>query len=131
MKNVKVLGHKTCVSVETLTTRKTHTSFAVDGLKVRRISRSDAEWSNISKAYTNDHLPVDSSETATSEKIKKWKYLQEMDEEISHGDNTKVELLIGANCTTALEPVQVIANRGGGPYAMKTVLCINCINVYV
>ena len=34
----------------------------------------------------------------------------------------KVELLIGANCTRALEPVQVIASRDGGPYAMKAVL---------
>ena len=34
----------------------------------------------------------------------------------------KVELLIGANCPRALEPVQVIASRDGGPYAMKTVL---------
>ena len=46
----------------------------------------------------------------------------------------KVELLIGANCTKALKPVQVIASRDGGPYAMKTVLgrCIvgpiACIN---
>ena len=46
----------------------------------------------------------------------------------------KVELLIGANCSRALEPVQVIASRDGGPYAMKTVLgwCIvgpiACIN---
>ena len=34
----------------------------------------------------------------------------------------KVELLIGANCTRALESVQVIASRDGEPYAMKTVL---------
>ena len=34
----------------------------------------------------------------------------------------KVELLIGANCPRALEPVQVISSRDGGPYAMKTVL---------
>ena len=57
-----------------------------------------------------------------------------MSEEISHSDDTTVELLIGANSTRALEPVQVIASRDGGPYAVKTVLgwCvvgpIACIN---
>ena len=74
------------------------------------------------KAYTKDDLPVDSSETSTPEKITKRQYLQEITEEISHSDDVKVELLIGANCTRALEPVQVIAGRDGGPYAMKTVL---------
>ena len=82
----------------------------------------DAEWINIPKAYTKVDLPVDSSEIGTSEKIKKWKYLQEICEEISQSDDVKVELLIGANCPKALEPVQVIASRDGGLYVMKTVL---------
>ena len=72
--------------------------------------------------YTNVDLLVDSSEIATPEKIKKWKYLQEISEEFSQSDDGKVELLVGANCPRALEPVQVIASRDGGPYAMKTVL---------
>ena len=134
MKNLRIKGHKTYVSVTTLNGEKTHTSFAVDELKVSRTSGLDAEWINIPKAYTKDDLPIDSSEIATPEKIKKWKYLQEIAEEISHSDDVKVELLIGANCTRALELVQVIASRDGGPYAMKTVLrwCIlgpiACIN---
>ena len=133
-KNLRIKGHKTSISVKTLIGEKIHTSFSVDGLKVSRTSGLDPEWINIPKAYTKDNLPVDSSETVTPEKIKKWKYLQKIAEEISHSDDVKVELLIGGNCTRALEPVQVIANRDGGPYAMKTVLgwCIvgpiACIN---
>ena len=120
--------------MKTLTAEKIHISFAVDGLKVSRTSGMDAEWINISKAYTKDDLPVDLSKIATTEKIKKWKYLQEIAEEISHGDNIKVGLLIGANSTRALEPVQVIASRDGGPHAMKMILVwhivgpIACIN---
>ena len=122
MKNLRTKGHKTSVSVETLTREKMHISFAVDVLKATRTSGLDAEWINIPKAYTKDDLPVDSSEIATPEKIKKWKYLQEISEEISQSDDMKMGLLIGANCTRALEPVQVIASRDGRPYAMKTVL---------
>ena len=35
--------------------------------------------------------------------------------------NISVELLIGANCARALEPIKVIPSRND-PYAMKTVL---------
>ena len=134
VKNLRTKCHKTSVSVETLTREKMHISFAVDVLKATRTSGLDAEWINIPKAYTKDDLPVDSSEIVTPEKVKKWKYLQEIAEEISHSDDVNVELLIGANCTQALDPVQVIARRDDGPYAMKTVLgwCIlgpaTCIN---
>ena len=85
--------------MKTLTGEKIHISYAVDGLKVSRTSGLDTEWINISKVYTKDDLPVDLSKIATTEKIKKWKYLQEIAEEISHSDNIKVGLLICANST--------------------------------
>ena len=134
MKNLGKKDHKTSVSVKTLTGEETYTSLAVDRMQVSRTSGLDAEWINIPKTYTKDDLPVDSSEIATQEKIKKWKYLQDIAEEISHSDGANVELLIGANCTRALKPVHVIAGRDGGPYATTTVLrrCIvgpiACIN---
>ena len=122
VKNLRIKRHKTSVSVKANTGKRINTSFAVDGLKVSRTSGLDADWINIPKAYTKVDLPVDSSEFATPEKMKTWKYLQEISEEINQGDDVKVELLIGANCPRALEPVQVISSRDGGPYAMKTVL---------
>ena len=56
-------------SVKTLTGEKTHTSLAVDELKVSRTSGLDAEWINIPKTYAKDDLLVDSSKIATPEKI--------------------------------------------------------------
>ena len=41
---------------------------------------------------------------------------------IKDDQNINVGLLIGANCTRALEPIKVIPSRNNGPYAMKTVL---------
>ena len=69
--------------MKTLTGERIDTSFAVDGLKVSRTSGLDAEWINIPKVYTKFDIPVDSSEIVTPEKMKKWKYLQEISEEIS------------------------------------------------
>ena len=43
------------------------------------------------KAYTMDDFQVDPSKISMSEKIKKQKYLQEVDREISHSDDVKVE----------------------------------------
>ena len=34
----------------------------------------------------------------------------------------KVELLIGANCLKALEPIEVIRSQNEGPYAFRTIL---------
>ena len=41
---------------------------------------------------------------------------------IKDDQNISVELLIGANCARALEPIKVIPSRNDDPYAMKTVL---------
>ena len=54
-KNFGIKGHKTSVSVRTLTGEKT---FAVDRLKVSRKSGLNAEWINIPMGYTKDDLPV-------------------------------------------------------------------------
>ena len=64
MKNLKIKDYKISVRVKTLTGEKTHTSFAVDWLKVSRTLGLDAEWINIPKAYTEDH------QIAMQEKIK-------------------------------------------------------------
>ena len=41
-------------------------------------------------------------------------------DEINEDDNISVGLLIGANCTKALEPIDVIPSKNNGPYAVKT-----------
>ena len=33
-----------------------------------------------------------------------------------------IDVLIGMNCTRALEPIDFIASKNGGPYALETVL---------
>ena len=41
---------------------------------------------------------------------------------IKDNQNINIELLTGANCARALEPIKVIPIRNDGPYLMKTVL---------
>ena len=80
-------------------------------------------WISLPKTYRKEDLPVDSWEVKTAQKPKKWKNLSCVaDEVIKNHRNINVELLGGANCTRALEPIKVIPSRYDGPYVMKTVL---------
>ena len=47
-------------------------------------------------------------------------HLERILDEINEYDNISVGLLIGANCTKALEPIDVILSKYNGPYAIKT-----------
>ena len=123
MKTLQIRGWKTSITVKTLTGEENHTMFALEGLRVCNQLGLNQELISLPKAYTKEDLPVDSWEVATAQKLKKWKLLLCVaDEVIKDDQNINVELLIGANCTRALEPIKVISSRNDGPYAMKTVL---------
>ena len=66
------------------------------------------------------HFSVDKKKFATPEKIEEWDYLKKISSEIIQTDGVEVGLLTGANCMKALEPLKVIANNNGGPYAYQT-----------
>ena len=58
--------------------------------------------------YIRTELPVDKEEIATSDKIKQWDYLKVIALDMTHTDGIKVDLLTGANCMKALEPLKVM-----------------------
>ena len=53
-------------------------------------------------------IPVDSCEIITATKLKKWDYLEKIFKKLGDIEDISVDLLIGANCLEALEPVEVI-----------------------
>ena len=79
-------------------------------------------WIDLLVTYTKEDLPVDDEDVATPEKIRKWKYLERIAGEITQGQGISIGLLIGGNCSKALEPLEVIPSEQGGPYAFKTLL---------
>ena len=89
---------------------------------------------SLPRLYTRREIPVDKEEIAAPTKIKEWKHLRSISNEIVQRDDVQVGLLIGANCIQALEPTKIMQSEGGGPYAYKTWLgwCvvgpINCIS---
>ena len=80
----------------------------------------DGSLLSLPKLYTRWEITVDKEEIATPAKIKEWKHLRSISNEIVQRDDILVGLLIGANCMKALEPAIIIHSEGGGPYAYKT-----------
>ena len=76
------------------------------------------QWVKLPKLYSREHIPLDSAEIATPEKLKKWRYLDSTCKDIARDDKVSVDLLIGANCIQALEPISVISSQDGGPYRL-------------
>ena len=100
-----------------------HTTFALESLIVCSHLGLNEEWISLPKTYTKEDFPVDSWEVPTAQKLKKLKHLSCVAHEVIKDDqNINVELLIGANCARALEPIKVIPSRNDGPYVMKTIL---------
>ena len=100
----------------------TKSSELPDGIEVAQASNESEEWVQLPSTYTREDLPVDNREIATTEKLKKWKYLDKLKPVMSVDNNQKLSLLIGAGCVCALEPREVFSSQNGGPYAFKTLL---------
>ena len=94
----------------------------------------DSSLLSLPKLNTRREIPVDKEEIATPAKIKEWKHLRSISNEIVQRDDVQVGLLIGANFMKALEPTKIIHSEGGDPYAYTNRLgwCvvgpINCIS---
>ena len=65
---------------------------------------------------------MDRSEIATPAKLKQWQYWERISGFLGENDNISVDLLIGANCVEALQPLEVIPSQQDGPYAYRTIL---------
>ena len=65
---------------------------------------------------------MDRSEIATPAKLKQWQYLEIISSFLKENDNISVDLLIGANCVEALQPLEFIPSQQDGPYGYRTIL---------
>ncbi len=92
-------------------------SYIVSGLEVS--SMEENYFIPLPEIYTQQSMPVDTSNIPTKEEMSKWPYLNKV--QILRIP-AKVELLIGSNTTKAIEPWEVINSQGDGPYAVKTLL---------
>ena len=92
----------------------------ISGLNVPSSRNSSEDWLELPDTYSKKHLPVCKKNVAIPSKLKQWGHLGRILEKINEDDNISVALLIGANCTKAMEPIDVIPSKNNGPSAIKT-----------
>ncbi|KAJ8390519.1 hypothetical protein AAFF_G00103160 [Aldrovandia affinis] len=97
--------------------QKPMNSYVISDLEVCGLE--DSKFIELPKAYTNGSIPVHTENIPKQSEIRKWPYLSEVRLPEIEAD---VDLLIGANCSSAMEPWHVINSRNGGPYAVKTAI---------
>ena len=68
----------------------------VEGIQVNGMS-CDGSLLTLPKLYARREIPIDQEETATPAKIKEWKHLKSISNEIVQKDDVQVDLLIGAD----------------------------------
>ena len=62
-----------------------------------------------SKTFSKRYIPKDPADTATPSKLKPWAYLEgiKLMDKINERDDISVGLLISANCTKALDALNI------------------------
>ena len=123
-------GQKASITIKTVNGEVNSKTTLVKGLKVSSSRDEDGEWTEIPKTFTRMYLPVDQDDIATSSKLKQWKYLECIVVKISKRDVFFCGFTVGANCTKALEPLNIIPSCENGPYEFQTRLGW-CITVSV
>ena len=94
---------------------------AISDLKVTSSTGKNA-WIDLPVSYTRENLLVGDENIATPDKIKGRKYLERIVDKIIQGKDISIGLLIGGNCSKALEPLEVIPSKDSSPYAFRTLL---------
>ncbi|KAK0142970.1 hypothetical protein N1851_018927 [Merluccius polli] len=92
-------------------------SFTISDLEVCRLD--DTNYIDLPKVFTHRNIPVHSGNIPKQSDFQKWPYLKEVSLPEIKAD---IGLLIGANCSRAMEPWHVINSQDGGPYAVKTAI---------
>ena len=115
-----ISGRKTSLTIKTLNGEFTNNSTVLESLKVASIREDNNEWLPLPRTFTRPDLPVDNDDITKPIQFRKWKYLENVMNQITFSDDISVGLLIGANYTKALETLEILRSRNGGLYAFKT-----------
>ena len=95
-------------------------SCAVTGLIVESDNKEGAVNIKLPVVYAKKELPMGDEDILKKDDVRKWEYLRSIQDAIPEAKDIPFGLLIGSNCPKALEPMQVIASEGDGPYAKRT-----------
>ena len=100
----------------------------IDGLTVQDLN--EATTIRLPGAYSQEDISAKRGQIPRPETTQNWPHLAPItDQLMPNRKDIEVGLLIGANCTRAIKPTEVIPGRDDDPYAQKTVLGLGVIGV--
>ena len=117
--HLPIPGREKSVTIKTINGEIKSPSKAIDGPQVSGINDHKIQWVPLPTTFTRAELPVDNDDITKPGQLKQWKYLEPFINQLNLEENISVGLLIRANCMKALEPIQTLQSRNGGPYAFR------------
>ena len=83
-------------------------------------SLDDENPIELPRSYTRDEIPAYHHQIPTPSLIKQWPHLSEVAKKIPEFESDlEIGLLIGSNCPSALEPLEVVPCQSDGPFALR------------
>ena len=115
------------VGIETLNSSQMSHCFAADGFQIKAIPQYERFYHSTSlplpTVFSQPDFPVDVNEIASRATVSQWPHLQRIKDFMLPEDcNIPVGLLIGTDCSEALQPYEVIPKDCDGPYASRALL---------
>ena len=98
----------------------------IEGLQVAQVDDTLNKWFTLPRTFAKSELRVDSDDVTNPCELKKWKYLDHIINQLKWKENPDVGLLIGANCTKALEPIEMIQSRNGRAICIQNATRLVC-----
>ena len=109
------------LEVTTLVEKEVVRTNVVEGLNIRGWNISTVV--QMPKTYSQDDIPTDRGLIPRPETAQRWPHLQCVAEQLHpYQADLDVGIFIGANCSAALMPKEVIADGDSDPYALGTCL---------
>lgn len=104
------------------------TSQKINDLVVRGLIENQEVM--LPKTYSRNEIPAKRGQIPRPETVKEWLHLKRIEEDLlPYQHDAYVGLLIGANCTKAIKPRDVIPGADDDPYTVRTTLGWGVIGV--
>ncbi|KAL7857230.1 hypothetical protein SRHO_G00161290 [Serrasalmus rhombeus] len=118
MRRLGVIGKRTQVLLRTMGQEKPVSCFVLSDLEVCGLTES--KYISLPDVYTHTDIPVTRENVPAEKDLESWPYLRK--EVRLPQIDADVEMLIGMNAHSAMEPWKIIHSQDDGPYAIKTTL---------
>ncbi|XP_031425669.1 uncharacterized protein LOC116220856 [Clupea harengus] len=117
MTRLNLKGRRTQILLRTMNQENSVPTHVVSGIEVSALDSDN--FSPLPDTFTQKKMPVTTNNIPRQSDLAQWAYLSEVK---IPSISAKVELLIGTNAPTLIEPWEVVNSQSGGPYAARTLL---------